>query len=412
MAVRRMVGLGTALVVAGSLVAPTSGAAPMDDGQKKSTWTQILGNAPASETRWSARAGLQAVTLGETVYVMGGRVPNPPKTPPIPGDSTLLNDVWSSDDQGKTWTNLVPTGSAPGMWAPRAYFASVTKGDYMYVLGGQDFNVIPNPGCGFAPPGTPCDPPFVSSSRFFNDVWRSPDGKSWERMTSEGGAPWAGRAGLSAAVLGGDIYVFAGSVNDDSSVIGGPPVREYFNDVWRSRDDGRTWTQMTGAAPWSKRAGAATVVKGEHMFLLGGEVGFACFTPGCIPPYFNDVWRSRDGATWEQVTPAAGWSPRPGHKCEVLQGKIICFGGFGLPVNPTDAGWSGSGRTWQKLEGNSWNAASPDEAKYDFDSAVIRDKRGQPAIYTFGGDRETFNFGDPTNHLRVDNDVWRLSLGS
>jgi hypothetical protein len=96
----------------------------------------------------------------------------------------------------------------------------------------------------------------------------------------------------------------------------------------------------------------------------------------------------------------------------VLQEDIICFGGFGLPLNPTDAWLSESGRTWERLEGNSWNAASPEEAKYDFDSSVIRDGRGQPAIYTFGGDRETFNFGDPNNYKRVDNDVWRLSLGN
>jgi hypothetical protein len=86
--------------------------------------------------------------------------------------------------------------------------------------------------------------------------------------------------------------------------------------------------------------------------------------------------------------------------------------GSGLPVNPTDAWWSGSGRRWQKLEGDSWNTSSTDEAEYDFDSAVIRDGHGRPAIYTFGGDRETFTFGDPTNYLRVDNGVWRLSLGS
>ena len=410
MFVRRMVGLGIAVFVVGSLVAPATGAVPKDDGQKKSTWTEVLPNGTEPAPRWSARAGLQAVTLGDTVFVMGGRVPNPPKTPQIPGDSTLLNDVWSSRDQGKTWTN-VPTGSAPEMWAPRAYFAAVTKGDYMYVLGGQDFNLMSNPGCAFLPPEAPCDPPFVSSSRFFNDVWRSPDGKQWEQMTPA--APWAGRAGLSAAVLGGDIYVFAGSVNDDSSIVGGPPAREYFNDVWRSRDDGRSWKQVNGDAPWSKRAGAATVVKGGHIYLLGGEVGFTC-PPGqanCALPYFNDVWRSKNGRTWKQVSPAAGWSPRPGHKCEVLQGKIICFGGFGLPTNPTDAWWSGSGRTWKKFTGTAWNAKSGDEIKYDFDSAVIRDRRGKAAIYTFGGDRETFDFTDPTNYLRVDNDVWRLSLG-
>ena len=76
---------------------------------------------------------------------------------------------------------------------------------------------------------------------------------------------------------------------------------------------------------------------------------------------------------------------------------------------PSGAAPDASGSAWQET---AWNSESPDAIKYDFDSAVIRDRRGQPAIYTFGGDRETFNFGDPTNYLRVDNDVWRLSLGS
>jgi hypothetical protein len=395
-----MVGLGVALVVAGALVAPATGAAPADAGQKKSTWQQVLATAPASPARWSPRAGLQAVTLGDVVYVMGGRVP---RQSPIPGDSTLLNDVWASSDQGRTWQQRAVTGAT---WAPRAYFAAVTKGGYMYVLGGQDFSVTANP----CPPVAPDCPPFVSSSQFFNDVWRSRDGIRWEQMTAT--APWEGRAGLSAAVLDGAIYVFAGSVNDDTAVVGGPPVREYFNDVWRSRDNGRTWRKV-GDAPWSKRAGAATVVKGGHIYLLGGEVGFTC-PPGqvtCALPYFNDVWRSRDGRTWKQVTPAAGWSPRPGHKCEVLTGRIVCFGGFGLPKNPMDAWWSGSGRTWKKLAATAWNATTDEEIKYDFDSAVIRDKHGRPAIYTFGGDRETFDFADPNNYTRVDNDVWRLTLG-
>jgi hypothetical protein len=58
-----------------------------------------------------------------------------------------------------------------------------------------------------------------------------------------------------------------------------------------------------------------------------------------------------------------------------------------------------------------WNASSPDDIKYDFDVLVVQGGAGgsRPSIYTFGGDRETFNFADPTNYLRVDNDVWRFA---
>ena len=32
-----------------------------------------------------------------------------------------------------------------------------------------------------------------------------------------------------------------------------------------------------------------------------------------------------------------------------------------------------------------------------------------PRVLTFGGDRETFDFADPENYLRVDNDVWTFT---
>lgn len=364
------------------------------------TWTETNPSAP-----WAARAGLKVVSLGHKLYLMGGRTPNPPTFPPIPGDSTIWADVWTSADQGRSWQQLV-AGDEPGHWPARAYFGAVTKGDAMYVLGGQDFSVVPNQ----CPPFVPDCPPFVSRSQFFNDVWRSTDGKHWEQLTEH--APWEGRAGLSTAVLNGEIYVFGGSQNDDDAIIGGPPQRIYFNDVWKSRD-GRTWTQVTGDAPWEPRAGAATVVKNGYLYLLGGEDGFLCSPlPGCTPPYFNDVWRTRNGVDWELVTPHAGWSPRPGHACVVAGPAIVCFGGFGLLENPTDMWASFDGRHWWELPAKAWNAASPDDVKYDF--AAIAVPHGPfgllTSILTFGGDRETFDFTDPTNYLRVDNDVWRFGL--
>ena len=48
---------------------------------------------------------------------------------------------------------------------------------------------------------------------------------------------------------------------------------------------------------------------------------------------------------------------------------------------------------------------------YDFKALAVTGGRGGllPSIFTFGGDRETFNFADPSNYLRVDNDVCRFS---
>lgn len=354
-------------------------------------WTQITADAP-----WARRAGLQVVELRDRLYLMGGRTP---LQSPIPGASIIWDDVWSSDDQGKTWEPVVPAGTG-GHWPARAYFQAVTKGPFIYVLGGQNFRVSPQ--------GFPV-------SDFFSDVWRSVDGKQWRRMTADAG--WTGRAGLSAAVLDGYIYVLGGSKNDDQA-IGGPggPARIYFNDVWRSRN-GRDWEQVTEAAPWAPRAGAIVVTKGDFLYLLGGEDGFLCdpARPDRCPPYYNDVWRSRDGRHWDLVTASAGWTPRPGHQCVVALDQLVCFGGFGLPAtpfgppaNPSDVWVSRTGAFWEQVSDSPWNATSPDAIKYDFDALVVQGRRG-PAILTFGGDRETFNFADPLNYLRVDNDVWRFS---
>jgi hypothetical protein len=351
-------------------------------------WTEVKPNQ--LRDAWAPRAGLQAVELKRDFYVMGGRTP----IPGAPGASMLWNDVWRSDDRGTTWT---PLPDAP--WAARAYFQAVTKGAQMYVLGGQNFKAGPD-----CPPGVP------SCSEFFNDVWSSRDGIEWERATANAG--WAGRAGLSAVVHRGAIFVLGGSVNDDSSITGGPPARIYFNDVWMSYD-GRQWKRVTEKAPWKARAGAAVVAEGGWIYLLGGEEGFVCIPGGPCPPYFNDVWRSRDGARWELVTAAAGWSPRPGHRCEAIVGSIVCFGGFGLPPagNPRDVWASRNGKDWKQVSDAPWNATSGEQIKYDFAALSTWDwDRGPvPAIYTFGGDRETFDFTDPMNPFRVDNDVWRFS---
>jgi hypothetical protein len=370
-------------------------------------WAAIRGNTPASETMWAPRAGLQAVELRNDLYVMGGRGAF------NPFGTQLYDDVWKSSDLGKTWSK-----TADGAWPARGYFGAVRQSDDLVIMGGQNFDTIPNtvPCPPIPSPGPPCFP-FIPRSTFFDDVWRSRDGVTWTRMTDDAG--WAGRAGLSAVVHRGEIYVLGGSQGDDAST--GGTGRILFNDVWKSRD-GRNWTQVRPNTPpsaniWAPRAGAAVVAKDGYIYLLGGERGFTCGgNPFCDPErdlYFNDVWRSRDGASWERVTASAGWSPRPGHQCAVLINQIVCFGGYGEPVNPTDVWASKDGATWTELDPPAsppWNT-NADGAKYDFDALSVEGGPGgmRPSIMTFGGDRERFELDPWVNATRLDNDVWRLS---
>ena len=371
-------------------------------------WSQVSDSAP-----WGRRAGVETVRLGSSVFLVGGRTPKAPvpfPDGPVPGNSTIWGDVWRSDDDGRTWTQTLTTDDA-AHWKARAYHEVVVHKGRMVLLGGQNFPLETNPACNES---VFCSPRLVARSEFFNDVWASTDGSSWEQLTAA--APWSGRAGLSAAVLDDVIYVMGGSVNDDVSIVGGPPSRKIFRDVWKS-SDGVNWTLATASAPWQARAGGATAVKDGYLYLLGGEYGFTGFPP----PYFNDVWRTRNGTDWELVTPAAGWSPRPGHTCDLLEDTFVCFGGYGQSPNPldlfgrmspTDIWISDDAATWTRAQGSPWNATSSDDVRYDYDTVVVPagpDGAGDQLL-TFGGDRETFNFFDPTQYLNVDDDVWRFGL--
>ncbi|MDH3323050.1 MAG: hypothetical protein OEM04_08680, partial [Flavobacteriaceae bacterium] len=123
------------------------------------TWETIKENQlilPGDDSHWSARAGLQALNHKGKFYIFGGRTP----LNIFPGANQIHGDVWSSSDQGASWTKILasnPDFGPQNHWPNRAYFQAVSKGSYMYIIGGQDFS-------------------FTGDSNFFNDVWRSKDG--------------------------------------------------------------------------------------------------------------------------------------------------------------------------------------------------------------------------------------------
>jgi PKD repeat protein len=235
-----------------------------DDG---ATWTQQTSSAP-----WSGRMSHSSVVMPNgDIVLMGG----------WDGSGTpLKNDVWLSTDKGVTWTQQTPNAG----WTPREGQSTVVMPNgHIVLMGGSD------------------------SGGATHDVWMSNnEGVSWTQQTAN--AWWSARYGQSSVVMpNGDIVLMGGS--DD------PYTRN--NDVWRSTDEGVSWTYVNLYADWFKREGQGSVVMPDgSIVLVGGS-------------YQNDVWRSTDsGVTWSQVNTGADWTGRYYPSIvETPDGSIVLTGG-------------------------------------------------------------------------------------
>jgi hypothetical protein len=183
-----------------------------------------------------------------------------------------------------------------------------------------------------------------------NDVWRSTDeGATWTQMTSD--ANWGKRYEFNTVALPDGSIVIMGGTNSGSW--GG-------NDVWRSTDKGATWTEMTASAGWSRRLGQSSVVLPDGSIVIMGGTNSGSWGG-------NDVWRSTDkGATWTEMTASAGWVPRSGQRSVVMpDGSIVLMGGVGHNDvwRSTD-----KGATWTQI-----TASAQWSARNDFGCVIMPD---------------------------------------
>lgn len=153
-----------------------------------------------------------------------------------------------------------------------------------------------------------------------NDSWLSRNGRHWNY---DGKAPWSKRAYHASVVFQNKLWILGGTPlsNDvwSGSLIKDPTRDAGYNIEWHKESD----------APWSKRAGHCAVSRHrnvnttngltriEHMFVIGG---FAQSQSNDGIRSHNDVWKTSDGSTWEQVQPANNetsmpWRGRAFHGC-------------------------------------------------------------------------------------------------
>ena len=202
----------------------------------------------------------------------------------------------------------------------------------------------------------------------------------------EGNAPWQARDSQAEYVFQNQLWIMGGWFQSFEA----PP-----RDVWASAD-GKEWNQVAGNAPWLHSDLPMNITFQDKMWIMGGWYN------GRLPDHSasNQVWSSVDGVTWEQVTAAAGWTPRLAAGLVEFRGRLWMLGGtenyyFGDDKSLKNDVWSSAdGKEWKLETANAgWSPRA-------YHQAVVLNDR----IYVFGG-------GNYVPDYHAQNDVWSSSDG-
>jgi len=282
-------------------------------------WIEMTGKAA-----FAPRDGAGALTFKGRMWLLGGW--NPGDKAHFP--KICNNEVWSSVE-GADWRLEKPNTFAPGTFDPEVDWEGRHTAGYvlhrgkMWIVGGD-----------------------ANQGYCHTDVWSSADGRRWECVNRN--VPWGPR-GLHYTVAFKDrIWVMGGQTLPQFA----PAEEAFHNDVWSSAD-GVTWTKVEPNGPvWSPRGMVGgSVVFQDRIWLLGGGTYDTPQHPQ--RKFFNEVWCTADGATWERRLGSAPWHPRQYHDVGVFDGRMWVFEGWNRS-NRNDAWYSADGVNWYELPGTPW----------------------------------------------------------
>ena len=90
-----------------------------------------------------------------------------------------------------------------------------------------------------------------------------------------------------------------------------------YHGVGTGYDGALDFTLLTPSQSMEPRSGQASVVFDDAIWVFGG---YDPNVRGDRSPYLSDVWYTKDGHTWVNVTEEAPWKGRRGHQVLVYKG--------------------------------------------------------------------------------------------
>lgn len=213
----------------------------------------------------------------------------------------------------------------------------------------------------------------------------------WEQITLN--ASFAPRDGAGALTFYGRMWLLGGWNPTDKTNF--PKICN--SEVWASRD-GLDWTEVSPEAPWEGRHTAGWVVHHGRMWVVGGDCNQR--------HYQNDVWSSLDGANWTLMLDEVPWAPRALHLTYSFRGKLWVMGGQTMP------GFAGGEErfyndVWSSTDGKRWERVvehAPWAPRGMSSGQVIFRNR----LWILGGG----TYDTPTTpERRFYNDVWSTDNG-
>ena len=336
----RCVAFSAMLILAGNLISANDKLQPA-----ATTFLEIesVGNEAADDTakpvdyewvkvvlpaEFAPRDGAGALSFKGRMWLIGGWNPDSGQRKFFP--RICNNEVWSSAD-GKSWQLERPNTYGAGEFDSKADWEGRHTAGYavyrekMWIIGGD-----------------------CNQKHYQMDVWNSSDGRKWELVAPE--VPWGKRALHYTAVHNDKIWVMGGQTMPGFA---GEPER-FYRDIWTTTD-GKNWSEVKPGEPaWRPRGmiGGSAVHNGR-IWILGGGTYDTPTTPK--RKYYNDVWSSADGVTWNQHLEKAPWPARQYHDVAVWDNRLWVMEGFS-GANRNDVWYSADGEHWFEVPATPWLA--------------------------------------------------------